>query len=303
MHGEVSFRRPGIEPDGAGAGIVRMRSAHLALLTILLAAGLARAQDYLDCHFVSGWEQSGPKRQYTADNLYDYKDGAAEGSLIFSFVRMQGIDCKSGGNTLTIDVSDMADADSAYGMFAANRDPRLPIARIGMGGQIQPQSALFAKGKYYVEIVAIDPNPNGDHTAELKAFVTGMQERLEGRDTAPEALDWFPKDNLASTRLVPESVLGLKQLKRGYVATYKQGQAFIVLEASPESAAVVLKELRERFDGASSVPVGDEAFQAKAQYLDGICIFRKGRYLGGYTNLPVPQEAASQAAKLAASIP
>ena len=280
-----------------------MRTSHLVLLPFLLAAGMACAQDYLSCQLVPGWAQSGPKRQYTADNLYDYKDGAAEGYLSYGFTRMQGVDCKSGGNTLTIDVSDMADADSAYGMFAANRDPRLPIAKVGMGGQIQPQSALFAKGKYYVEIVAIDANPNADHTAELRTFVTRMQERLEGRDTAPEALDWFPKDNLASTRLVPESVLGLKQLKRGYVATYKQGQAFIVLEASPESAAEVLKELRERFGGASSVPVGDEAFQTKAQYLDGICIFRKGRYLGGYANLPVPQEAASQAAKLAARIP
>ena len=280
-----------------------MRSAHLALLTILLAAGLARAQDYLDCHFVSGWEQSGPKRQYTADNLYDYKDGAAEGYLIFSFVRMQGIDCKSGGNTLTIDVSDMTDADSAYGMFAANSDPRLPVAKIGMGGQIQPQSAIFAKGKYYVEMVEIDPNPNGDHTAELKAFVIRMQERLEGRDTAPEALEWFPKENLTSATLVPESVLGLRLLKRGYVAKYKQGQAFIVLESSPESAAEVLKELRERFDTATPAPVGDEAFQAKAPYLDGVCIFRKGRYLGGYANLPEPQQAASKAARLAARIP
>jgi hypothetical protein len=76
-----------------------------------------------------------------------------------------------------------------------------------------------------------------------------------------------------------------------------------VLEDSPESAAAVLKELRALFDGASGAKVGDEAFQAKAQYLDGICIFRKGRYLGGYANLPTAQEAATQAVKLAARIP
>ena len=100
-----------------------------------------------------------------------------------------------------------------------------------------------------------------------------------------------------------ESVLGLRELKRGYVAKYKQGQAFVVQEASPESAAEVLKKLRARFGGASPARVGDVAFQAKAQYLGGICIFRKGRTLGGYANLPDPQEAVSQAAKLAARIP
>jgi hypothetical protein len=277
--------------------------AAVLVLPILFAAGMARAQAYLDCQFVRGWEQSEPKRQYVADNLFEYKDGSAEGYLLYSFVRMQGITCKSGGDTLVIDVSEMNDADSAYGMFAANRDPTLPIARVGMGGQMQPQSAIFAKGRYYVEIVVIAASPDSDHTALLQTFVTKMQERLEGRDTAPEPLEWFPKENLGSVRLVPESVLGLRQLKRGYVATYKQGQAFIVLEASPESAAEVLKKLREKFDGASPALIGDEAFQSKAQYLHGICIFRKGRYLGGYANLPDPQQAATQAAQLAAHIP
>jgi len=279
-----------------------MKAAGL-LLAILFAAGTARAQDYLNCQFAPGWEQSEPKRQYAADNLYDYKDGAAEGYLIYGFARMTGITCKSGGDTLTIDVSEMSDADSAYGIFAANRDPSLPIVSIGMGGQVQPQSASFAKGKYYVEIVVIAASADSDRTTVLKAFAAGIEKRLEGRDTAPEALAWFPQENLTSARLVPESVLGLRLLQRGYVAKYKQGQAFIVLEASPKSAAEVLKKLRERFDGASPAQIADEAFQAKAQYLDGICIFRKGRYLAGYANLPDPQQAASQAAKLAARIP
>ena len=279
-----------------------MKAAGL-LLAILFAAGTARAQDYLNCQFAPGWEQSEPKRQYAADNLYDYKDGAAEGYLIYGFARMTGITCKSGGDTLTIDVSEMNDADSAYGMFAANRDPSLPIVSIGMGGQVQPQSASFAKGKYYVEIVVIAASADSDRTTVLKAFAAGIEKRLEGRDTAPEALAWFPQENLTSARLVPESVLGLRLLQRGYVAKYKQGQAFIVLEASPKSAAEVLKKLREHFDGASPAQIADEAFQARAQYLDGICIFRKGRYLAGYANLPDPQQAASQAAKLAARIP
>jgi len=280
-----------------------MRVAHLALVSILLAAGVARAQDYLSCQLAPGWTQSEPVHSYTADNLYDYKDGGAEGYLIYGFAGMKSLNCKSGDNTLTIDVSEMNDADAAYGLFATNRDPRLPIAQIGMGGQVQAQSASFAKGKYYVEIVVNSTDSNIIHTAELQALVNKMARRIEGRETPPEALAWFPPEDLASAGLVPESVLGLKQLKRGYVAKYKQGQAFIVLEETPESAATVLKELQARFDGASPAKIGDEAFQAKAQYLDGICIFRKGRILAGYANLPTPQEAVALSAKLAARIP
>ena len=66
------------------------------LLSALLASGSAAAQNVLDCHIAPGWEQSGAIRQYDSGNLFEYKDGGAEGYLIFGFVRMSTIDCKSG---------------------------------------------------------------------------------------------------------------------------------------------------------------------------------------------------------------
>lgn len=275
----------------------------LAACALLLVTSAVHAQAYLDCHFVPGWEQSGPKRQYTPDNLFDYKDGAAEGYLIFSFTQMQGIDCRSGAITLSIDVSDMTDADSAYGMFATNRDPQQPIIKIAMGAQLLPQSLLFAKGKYFVEIVETDGSADTNQSAALQAFAAKIEPLLKGRNTPPETLAWFPTENQLSAHLVPESVLGLKILKRGYVAKYNQGQAFIVIEATPESAAEVMRKLHERFDPATAAVIADEAFQLKAPYLDGICIFRKGRIIAGYANLPDAQAAATQAITLAARIP
>ena len=273
------------------------------LLTIACAAGLAHAQDYLDCRFAPGWEQTGAKRLYTPDNLYDYKDGGAEGYLAFSFVRMESIDCKSGKDTLSIDISDMTDADSAFGIFSANRDLRLPVSKIGMGGQIEAQSASFAKGKYYVEITELAADRNADESATMQSLARKIEGLLEGQVTTPKTLEWFPKEGLTSARLIPESVLGMRLLKRGYVAKYAQGQAFVVLEASPESAADVLKKVRDRFDGATAAKVGDEGFQAKAQYLDGICIFRKGSYVAGYANMADPAKAAELAVQLATRIP
>jgi hypothetical protein len=277
--------------------------ALLVLICTAVAVTTSQAQAYLDCHLLSGYEQSGTKRQYTPDNLFDYRDGAAEGYLIYTFTGMQGIDCKSGSTILSIDVSDMTDADSAYGMFAANRDPRQPIAKIGMGAQVMPQSLLFAKGKYFVEIIETDGSTDSNQTATLHAFAAKIEPLLEGRNTPPQELAWFPPENQESAKLVPESVLGLKILKRGYVAKYATGQAFIVVEQSPESAAEVMNKLRARFDSSAPIRLGDEAFQLNAPYLDGICIFRKGEVIGGYTNLPDPAEAATQASKLLERIP
>ena len=246
-------------------------------LALLLAPAACGAQQALDCHFVPGWEQSGAIRQYTPDILYDYKDGAAEGYLQFGFARMQGIDCKSAANTLAIDISEMSDAEMAYGMFSANHDPNQPIARIGMGGQVQPQSLTFARGSFYVELTITDAAPEASFADALQAFAAKINEHLTGPDSPPEILAVFPKEDLLEARLIPESVLGLRLLKRGYVAKYPRGQAFLVREASPEAAAALLGKLREHFPGSAAANVGDEAIAANVQYLDGICIFRKGR--------------------------
>jgi hypothetical protein len=273
------------------------------LLLALLASGSAVAQGVLDCHIFPGWEQSGAIRQYDSGNLFEYKDGGAEGYLIFGFVRMSTMDCKSGANTLTIDLSEMTDADAAYGLFAANLDPTSPISQIGMGGQVQAQSATFAKGNFYIEIVEVAADASADDSSTLRSMASTLEVRLPGRVTPPAQLRWFPPDNVAPIRMVPQSVLGLRELKRGYVAKYQAGQAFIVLESTPESASLVLKALHEHFPGAFPALVGDEALMSNAQYLGGICIFRKGRVLAGFSNLSTPQQAATLAAALAGRIP
>ena len=167
------------EPHGARPGIVCMKAAGL-LLTVLLAAGMARAQDYLNCNFVPGWEQSEPSRQYAADNLYDYKDGSAEGYLIYGFTRMEGITCKSGGDTLAIDVSEMNDADSAYGIFAANLDPSLPIAKIGMGGQIHCKAPALPRASTTSSWWSWRPTRTATTKRPCRLSWQGWLEQLEG---------------------------------------------------------------------------------------------------------------------------
>ena len=68
MHGEVPSRRAGRRPDEPGARIVCMRISFVLPLALLFGSA-AGAQVYLNCQLVPGWEQSGTKREYTADNL------------------------------------------------------------------------------------------------------------------------------------------------------------------------------------------------------------------------------------------
>ena len=260
----------------------------------------APAADVANCPLVPGWRQEGALRHFTADNLYEYMDGNAESYLVYGFTQMQGVTCKSGENTLVIDISEMVDADAAYGIFSANRDPGHPLEKIGMGGQVMPRRGTFAKGNYYVEISA---TPDIDHTPALTAFTAALEKLLEGSSTPPEALAWFPPEKLVSARLIPESVLGVRLLKRGYVAQYDHGKAFLVLETSSLAAAAVMTKLRQRYPAAQVVQVADEALQLQDKYLGGVCFFRKGKHIGGYANMPDGAIATAASAILAARVP
>ena len=155
------------------------------VLPALLAAAANPA-----CSLVPGWTQQGEARSFTADNLFEYMDGNAEGYLLYGFQNMHGVTCEKDGVTLVIDISDFGDADSAYGMFCANRDLRQPAAKLGMGGQIVPRRAIFAKGPYYVEIGA---EPGGRSHRDASGVDGGAREDRDRQQRGPPvALSWFP---------------------------------------------------------------------------------------------------------------
>ncbi len=277
-----------------------LRFAFLLLVGAVGLATLLPAAEVADCSLVPGWRQAGALRHFNADNLYEYMDGAAEGYLAYGFTQMQGVTCESGENSLDVNISEMVDADAAYGMFSSSLDSRHPIEKIGMGGQIVPLRGAFAKGNYYVEITA---TCDTDCTPALTAYIVAMEKRLEGRNTPPDAIAWFAPKKLVSARLIPASVLGISLLKRGYVAEYDTGKAFLVLETSPQSAAAVMTKLRQRYPSAQTAQVAEEALQVQDKYLGGVCFFRKGKYVGGYANMPNEARAATASAVFAARLP
>jgi hypothetical protein len=267
---------------------------------VLLFTATALAQ-MPQCTAVQGWTQHGTARSYESDNLFEYMNGNAEAYLLYHFVSMKGISCQSGESTLNIDISEFEDTEFAYGMFTSTRDPRLPNEKFGVSGQVVPRKGLFVKDKYYVEISA---NPEKDHSATIRAFLTIIEKNITGRSSLPDAFGWFPTEGLTpdSIRLVPASVLGLRLLKSGYVAQYQAGKGFLVRESSSDAAAQVFAKLKERFGQTSPAKIAAEAFLATDKYLGGMCVFRKGSFVGGFANLPAGRDGVAETEKLAANI-
>lgn len=46
----------------------------------------------------------------------------------------------------------------------------------------------------------------------------------------------------------------------------------------------------------------DEAFTGTDKYLNGVCVFRKGRYIGGFADLKLGRDGIPESMKLSANI-
>lgn len=240
-----------------------------------------------ECSLLPGWTVRGEPRTHDKENLFEYMNGNAEGYISYGFVQMKGATCTKGTAILNIDVYEMADDESAYGIFMANRDSRLPQKKIGMAGQILPRRATFAKGQIYVEIFT---EGETDNSALLGEWAGALDAKIPGRTDLPATLAWFPEGS--SPRYVPQSVLGLRFLTRGYIAEYPDGRGFVVLGATPEMAT----RLKDRWKTNAAGCGADE-------YLGSVCFFLKGKVLGGWVKAPDEKTAAARSAAVAARVP
>lgn len=270
------------------------------LAGLLLFAGLAVSQ-VPDCAIAPGFKQEGEAREFNTETLYNYMDGNSEGYFLYNFVRMQGVTCKNGALSLVLDVSEFQDDEMAYGMFTSNVDARLPRASIGAAGQVTAAKAIFVKGKYFIEV---SMEPQGDHAAALEAAAKAMEPRVPGSVSAPKELNLFPKEGLqpGSPRLIPQSVLGLRMLKRGYLGAYGNGRLFFVTEASPEAAKALFEKLKARFVPASVAQAGEEGYTGDDRLLGKFCLFRKGARVGGFVGAVDGADPAKLAAAFAAGL-
>jgi len=194
----------------------------------------------------------------------------------------------------------MESPEMAFGIFAANRHPRFPTRKIGMIGQVMPRKATFVKGRYYVEIAA-----NRDMEEALAAFAEALEPKAPGTTDPPAALEWFPTEGLeeGSVRLVPQSVLGLRMLKRGWIARYGDGRGFVVREASPEAAAEVLAALRRRLRDAAGAELGEEAVAGKDRFLGRMCAARRGAAVVGFVTRNSDVDVCARAGAILERVP
>jgi hypothetical protein len=275
--GACGGSQPGSPPPSAAAAPGAAVAADTGLAAYLPAAGT-----------LAGWTRSKPPQVYTADNLWEFIDGAAETYVGFGVQGALSAAYTFGGADVGIELYEMSDSLHAFGIYTQERPPAPQPVQVGAEGYAVSNVLIFWKGPCYVKLIATRPEKPG--SAALAALAVAISEKLPAGEPLPRELAAFPKSNLVphSIKLVPRDVLGQSYFANGFEAGYQNGplasRLVVIPCATPSDAATSLGRYRA-FVGhgektrALSARVGDEALAADDRYNGRIVAVRSGAIL------------------------
>jgi hypothetical protein len=266
----------------------------LLILAIAFSAGKKSDQIYRDILLApkKGFKAAGGVRTFDRKTLYDEIDGGAEVYLDYHFKKLAKTAFRSlrngGQDTLIVELYDMRDPLSAYGVFAKHRDSEAGGVQAGRGGVFQGNTLAFWQDRYYVRIFSYQTVPK----EAVLGLARGLTSKMGRGPGAFPALEAFKGKNLVphTRQYHPANYFGQKALADFYSAEFTEGGvrytlfykkardvkaartvfgAFIRLGERGES----LKEQWKNPDGAGAV-IADE-FEGRIQVL------RKGSVVAG----------------------
>ncbi len=228
----------------------------LAILATALIVVPCAAQD-AELPDVEGWSVASEARAFTADNLWEYINGAAELFLEYDVQLCVTGDIESDGLVVTVDLYDMGTPLNAFGVYVRER----PEPGISLTGAMEalvspPDQALLVKGSMYVKVNAFE----GEITdANGTALLEALARALPGSDEYPSELGLLPDNGrMAGTAGFQRAgFLGLTELPDCLYAEFSSGsgdswQGFAVLTSEPASTEATWERLSgiwESFEG------------------------------------------------------
>jgi hypothetical protein len=222
-------------------------AALFAALSIAVPCG---AQD-VGFPEVDGWTVASEVRMYTADNLWEYINGAAELFVEYEVETCHTGDLSSGDLVVTIDYYDMGTPLNAFGVYVRERpDPGIALPEATEALISPPYQALLLKGSRYVKVNVFE----GEITeSNGRSLLEAIARALPGPSGYPAELDLLPEHGRVpgTSGFQREGFLGLTELTDCMYAEYSSDgaepwQGFAMLPSDQEST----ESIWERLSGA-----------------------------------------------------
>jgi hypothetical protein len=274
----------------------KLGAAAMAVIVVFAAAGVATAAQERGgagpdkrLPLVPGWTLVEPPRSYLPATLFEYINGAAESYLSYGFQELAVADYKSdsGPATLTVEIYDMGESLSAFGIYSVERYPGSKYLDIGAQGYFEEGTLNFFAGPNYIKLMCFDCGEAAE--AILNGIARDIEKRLgAAAGRLPAALAFFPKEGMVanSEKYVGQNVLGYGFLHDGYLAGYQaSGQEFelFIIAGRDEAEARKMLDQYLAAQAKNGAPVAKSGpgYHIVDRYARNVFLTATGRYLAG----------------------
>ena len=227
-----------------------LQVSRVEAVTILAAVLIATPCAGQEVEFpdVDGWVKASEVQSFTADNLWEYINGAAELFIEYDVLLCVTGDLASGGLVVTVDLYDMGTPLNAFGVYVRERpDPGISLTGATEALISPPYQALLLKGSMYVKVNVFE----GDLTeANGTALLEAIARALPGPAEYPAELDLLPRSGrvAGTSGFQKEGFLGLTELPDCLYAEYSAGEAeswqgFAMVSSASSPAEAVWERL------------------------------------------------------------
>jgi hypothetical protein len=197
-----------------------MKYISASFLILLLYFLPAISQDFR-LPDLSGFKKVTTYPVYTADNLWDFINGAADTYLSLGFENLHIAEYKKGKNVIKLEIYKHKDDIQAFGIYASERSPSFDFINIGAQGYKTDGSLNFYKGNYYVKIRTYSKSERV--IKSLETLARKVSESLTGSSEMPAILKDLPAEGnkVNEETYIKESVLGHEFLTDAFKARYE----------------------------------------------------------------------------------
>jgi len=216
-----------------------MKKEALLFFAVILISGYSSAQELLFPN-LSGYKVKTGYPVFTAENLWDYIDGAADKYLEYGFADLHVAEYKKGRSIIKCEIYKLKDHTMAFGIYSMERSPSFRFINLGAQGYIADGAVNFFKGSYYVKIRTYSKKEKVLHAEETLA--QKVEVMLIGESLMPSMLAQFPAEGkkLNEESYINEDVLGHSFLTRAFRTPYQAGNdsfsIYISESSTPEDA-------------------------------------------------------------------
>jgi hypothetical protein len=189
-------------------------------------------------------------RVYTAENLWEYIDGAALLFVEYGVRTCMTTDMSAADASVTVDLYEMGSPLRAVGVFKRESAGRgMDLTGATIAALSPPYQALMVKGSTYVKVNAYEGELS---ESEGRRLLQGLAASLPGETVMPPEFSLLPEEGklAGSEGYQPGSFLSLAELRDCVYADYEgsDGETWSGFVVLPSTASEVWEALADRWD-------------------------------------------------------